>query len=70
MYPPFPYARFIFDCIEQMIQRHDQESLNRLVDQVEPFDVARDAKSVRIRDIDDETGSDALVQERNEEKQA
>jgi len=67
--PPFQYARRTFYLIEQMIQWHNQECLNRFVDQVELFDMASDAKSVCIRNIADEAGPDALVQKWDDKKQ-
>ena len=65
---PFQYTRRAFYLIEQMIQRHDQKCLNRFVDQIEPFDMASDTKSVCIWNITDEAGSDALVQKWDDEK--
>ena len=67
---PFQYTRLILYCIEQMIQRHDQECLDRFVDQIEPFDMASDPKSVCIRNIADEARPDTLVQKWDDKKQA
>ena len=70
MDPPFQYTGLIFYHIEQMLQRHDQECLDRFVDQVEPFNMTSDTKSICIWNIADEAGPDALLQKWDGKQQA
>ena len=70
MNPSFQYIWLILYRIEQMVQRHDQKCLDCFVNQIEPFNMAGDPKSVCIRKIADEAGPDALVQKWDDKKEA